>query len=218
MLITNTYENTPRVNHLPGVVKDREELNKTFCDPFFNVIEAKDATKEEMMYAIDCGSKDVKKKKYKCVFIVFSGHGYKNSRGNECIISNDDNEIEVSGFVEDIIEKFGREIPKVILIDACRGEKKLEDTKGPNDNCLVAFATQEDYKAMAKKSGSYWIPVVAKCLREMDDTVVNVIKEANRLVRTNPDLKKRQNPVIERESLTDQALCVYQSKTLCNEG
>ena len=48
-----------------------------------------------------------------------------------------------------IIVKFGREIPKVILIDACRGEKKLEDTKGPNDNCLVAFATQEDYKAMA---------------------------------------------------------------------
>ena len=218
MLITNTYENTPSMKSLPGVVKDREELNKTFCDPFFNVIEAQDATSKEMMYVIDCGSKDVKKEEYKCVFIVFSGHGCKNSRGNECIICNDGNEIEVSGFVEDIIEKFGREIPKVILIDACRGEKKLEDTKDPNDNCLVAFATQEDYKAMAPKSGSYWIPVVAKCLREMDDTVVNVIEEANRIVRTNSDLKKHQNPVITENSLTDQVLCVYQSKTLCNEG
>lgn len=56
--------------------------------------------------------------------------------------------------------KFGREIPKVILIDACRGEKKLEDTKGPNDNCLVAFGTQEDYKAMHPRlahTGYLWL-------------------------------------------------------------
>ena len=156
----------------------------------------------------------MKKKEYKCVFIVFSGHGGKNSQGNECIISNDGAEIEVSGFVQTIIEKFGRGVPKVILIDACREEKKLEDTKGPNDNCLVVFGTQEDYKAMAPKTGSYWIPVVARCLREIDDTVVNVIVEANAKVSTNPDLKKHQTPVITENSLTNQALCVYQSKTL----
>ena len=48
MLITNTYENT-HMKSLPGVVKDREELNETFCDSFFNVIEAQDATSKEMM-------------------------------------------------------------------------------------------------------------------------------------------------------------------------
>ena len=167
-----------------------------------------------MEEAIENGSKEVKNKEYKCVFIVFSGHGSKNSQGKECIISNDGDEIEVSGFDQTIIKKFGREIPKVILIDACHGEKQLDDTKGPNDNCLVVFGTQEDYKAMAPKTGSYWIPEVARCLREMDDTVVNVIVKANERVSTNPDLKKLQIPVITENSLTNQALCVYQSKTL----
>ena len=62
VLITNTYENTARKS-LPGVVKDREELNKTFCDPYFNVIEAQDATSEKMEKAIENGSKEVKKKR-----------------------------------------------------------------------------------------------------------------------------------------------------------
>ena len=148
--------------------------------------------------------------KYKSVFIAFSGHGGKKE-DQSYIVSNDGVVIWLTDFVNHIVDLFGDEIPKIFLLDSCRGYTELEQRpKRVKRNYLIAYATQDDRVSMLKYDGSYWMPVVARYLREVDDTVVNVIIKANLHVQENHDLKYIQRPVLDDDNFYSGDLKIYQ--------
>ena len=196
---------------LPETKKDLVELKKTFRKPFFDIVTAEDKTEQEMMKEIKEAAELAKVNKYKSVFIAFSGHGGKRNR-QSYIMSNDGERILLTAFVNHVVELFGDEIPKIFLLDSCRGSKELEERppKGVEQNYLIAYATEDDHISRLRDDGSYWMPEVARCLREVDDTVVNVIRQANLHVRENPKLPRIQHPQLDYSNFRSKDLKIYQ--------
>ena len=208
VIITNTYMSQP--NPLRDVKTDHIELEHTFRKPFFDTVIAKDETKEELEKKIEEAAELASEYKYKSVFIAFSGHGGKKEE-QSYIVSNDGVVIWLTEFVNHIVDLFGDEIPKIFLLDSCRGYTELEQRpKRVKRNYLIAYATQDDSVSMLDYDGSYWMPVVARYLREVDDTVVNVIKKANLHVQENPDLKYIQHPDLDDKNFCSGDLKIYQ--------
>ena len=210
VIITNTYMSRDKDEQLPETKQDLVELKKTFGKPFFDTVIAEDKTKQEMMKEIIEAAELANEYKYKSVFIAFSGHGGKKE-GQSYIVSNDGVVIWLTEFVNHIVDLFGDEIPKIFLLDSCRGYTELEQRpKRVKRNYLIAYATQNDSVSIVKYDGSYWMPEVARHLREVDDTVVNVIKKANLYVQENLDLEYIQHPVLDDKNFYSGDLKIYQ--------
>ena len=208
VIITNTYMSQP--NPLRDVKTDHIELEHTFRKPFFDTVIAKDETKEELEKKIEEAAELASEYKYKSVFIAFSGHGGKKEE-QSYIVSNDGVVVWLTEFVNHIVDLFGDEIPKIFLLDSCRGYTELEQRpKRVKRNYLIAYATQDDSVSMLDYDGTYWMPVVARYLREVDDTVVNIINKANLHVQENPDLKYIQHPVLDDKNFCSGDLKIYQ--------
>ena len=130
---------------------------------------------------------------YQRFAFVFSGHGSDNDR----IVMQDGEEINL----EDLIQYFQPGTapkighwPKMYFIDACRGQEELNSvlaTKGGGQtrlhlkvpekgNILIAFCTAPRCKAYERKAkGGCWLPFLARKLKELDASVMDVLTAVN---------------------------------------
>ena len=195
VLICNSYENTPGLKYLPGTQKDAEAMKSTFTHLNFATIVLRDASCDDMCDTVGAlASYTSYPPHYNCLAVVFSGHG----RENKVVLSNDGQEVN---FEEAIIKPlYPRNspliggIPKIVLIDACRGNRGLQakggsgsverfDLSVPGD-ILVAYSTMEGYKSYEdESSGGYWMQELAKQLKESRKSVGDVIADVNKEMR-----------------------------------
>ena len=139
---------------------------------------------------------------YECILFAFSGHGLNN----KYIMMQDTKTVNVetdilAPLLPSSIRKFG-EVPKVLLIDACRGSLEtatvstklppLDDiiTKGTipaEGNYLLACATMPNHSSYMYKHGSAWMQEFASLARKSTKSVEGV------LVNVNENLTKQAN-------------------------
>ena len=201
MIITNTYMSQCKNRQLPGVAKDLNELKETFREPSFESVIAENDTKEELEKKIKSISELASQYKYRSVFVAFSGHGGKENN-EQFIMSDDWKKKWLKELVDPVVACFNEEVPKIFLLDLCRGSKGLQLRAKGEGNYLIAYATEDEHKALMRKDdgGSYWMPVVARNLRMVDNTVLNIITETKVEVQESPDLNYVQCPVLDDDN------------------
>ena len=167
-------------------------MKNTFEGLGFAVINEHNVTHSEML-ALLSSVVDFKRypPSYKQFVFVFSGHG----KDDYLLYTNDSNPITIS--TKDILEKLSEApqlaaIPKLIFIDACRGDEpnpgRLVPKGGKNvshiipagGSWLVAYSTlpkQKSYEEQEK--GGMWMSRLAKILRYDDSSVNDVLTIVN---------------------------------------
>jgi ribosomal protein L19 len=159
IVITNDYIGTQN-SPLHGTCKDGYGLLELLVDSDFIVVWLHNVDRQAISDIMD----EVKSleehenresiQKYECILFAFSGHGLNN----KYIVMQDTNTVNVETdilqpLLPSSIRKFG-EIPKVLLIDACRGSLEAatvstklfldvitKDTIPAEGNYLLACAT-----------------------------------------------------------------------------
>ena len=100
-------------------------------------------------------------------------------------------------------------IPKLFLIDACRGRSSLQTKSKDGEtvksveeylekgfvhiegNYRIDYATIPDHVSYAFPSGSTWMPELACALREDDDSFQNIADKVKRIVNERPGKKQQ---------------------------
>ena len=208
IIITNDYIDS-RQKSLRGTCKDGRSLLKTLVHSDFIVLWLHNVDQR----VISDVMKEVKNleqhssgqaliKKYECILFAFSGHGLNN----KYIVMQNNIHVDVESEVlkpllPSSIPKFG-EVPKILLIDACRGDlatetvstKKLaasdvitKDTIPAEGNYLLACATMPQHVSYMYAHGSAWMQEFASLARHSRDSVEGV------LVSVNEHLTKQAN-------------------------
>ena len=200
IIISNDYASYPKLETLRGTAKDAEKIHSTFQVLNIATHSVRNVRKPDLTALL---SEAAECKYYpehsKCIAFVFSGHGYD---GNH-IYMQDGNLMKI----EDIVRPFlpgsapmiGN-IPKLFLIDACRGDQQLQAAvipragggklrKGGTDvtlqvpaegNFLVAHSTMPGFQSYELKGeGGIWMAAVAKKLRTSQESVEDVLTEVN---------------------------------------
>ena len=149
--------------------EDRKELYRAFHRTNVDLIKAENVSSNKTKTSLRMTVKAIENRQspYKCVFIVFSGHGGMDGK-DPFIVCEDSKKIYTEKFINNFIKRI-KVIPKVFLIDACRGPKPTP-TKGPGDNCLIAYATTKGTETVLP---SVWIPSLAEHPIKGDNTIVN---------------------------------------------
>lgn len=130
---------------------------------------------------------------YECILFAFSGHGLNNrfivmQTGQQVDVQND----ILNPLLPSSIPKFGK-VPKILLIDACRGGNTTDtvstkshlalitkDTIPATGNYLLACATMPwHYSYMDRERGSIWMQEVALRLRTSLKTIGDVLIDVN---------------------------------------
>ena len=134
----------------------------------------------------------------KVIAFAFSGHGTSRDKRMK-IVTNDGKELDIE---DEIVlpltrHKAVREIPKLFFLDACRGSERLRNKKEggailvpkgdfkleltekgiatSSGNYRIDYATIPGHVSYADdREGSMWMPVMARALRERNDTVQNI--------------------------------------------
>ena len=207
IIITNDYRDSSKPLH--GTCKDGESLLETLVYSDFIVLWLHNVDQQVISNVM----KEVKNleqhssgqaliKKYECILFAFSGHGLNN----KYIVMQNNIYVDVESEVLQpllpfSIPKFG-EVPKVLLIDACRGTlttatvstKKLaaldvitKDTIPAEGNYLLACATMPGHYSYIYENGSAWMQEFASLARHSRDSVEGV------LVSVNEHLTKQAN-------------------------
>ena len=142
---------------------------------------------------------DATKTENKVIIFAFSGHGTSEDKKMK-IIANDEGKLDVE---DEIVlpltrHKAVRKIPKLFFLDACRGSAKLRN-KGDGDpsptlvpkdfkleltekgvatssgNYRIDYSTIPQHVSYADdRQGSMWMPVMARALRERNESVQNI--------------------------------------------
>ena len=196
-MVTCDYEGTSQP--LPGTRVDAEEMEKTFEKLNYNIHKLMNVSKSKIQSRLTDISKYLEKyqgsMKDKVIVFAFSGHGC-NKDGSDQLLAND---METLNFEDEILLPLARHkkvanIPKLFFIDACRGDSKLiakgdaeENVKGFSAKGVkhveakyrIDYATIPYHKAYSSKTGSVWMPKVARALREKDDSLQNIMADVN---------------------------------------
>lgn len=130
----------------------------------------------------------------KIIIFAFSGHGTKLDQ----IVTSDADLVSVGEkIVQPLVTNSSPKIPKLFFIDACRGSQELKsnngdqtksihevakDFKNHEGNFRIEYATIPDHVSYAGRDESKWMPVLARTLREEDDSFQNVVAKANKRV------------------------------------
>jgi hypothetical protein len=209
IVITNDYIGTQN-SPLPGTCKDGYELLELLVHSNFIVLWLHNIDGQAISDVMD----EVKSleehenrefiQKYECILFAFSGHGNELNKKN--IVMQDSSTVNVETdilqpLLPSSIRKFG-EVPKVLLIDACRGHlatatisTKLsldvitKDTLPAEGNYLLAYATMPGHLSYMNiySPGSAWMQEVADLARKSTKSIEGV------LVNVNENLNKRAN-------------------------
>ena len=146
-------------------------MMKTFKDTFkFACLRKKNRTSSAMKKLLaDVGK--CKYRSYKCIAVVFSGHG------GEGILKGNDG-INVSVEEEWLGPLQMTDVPKLFFINACRGSLELkslgEGSKKNKINSLVMYATIEGHTVYVDAK---WMQKIAKKLRDENDSVQNIASD-----------------------------------------
>lgn len=131
----------------------------------------------------------------KVIIFAFSGHGTDSDR----IVTSDADLISLGEeIVQPLVSNSSLKIPKLFFIDACRGNQELKAKSGDKQsksihdvaksfkknegNFRIEYATIPDHVSYSGTDESKWMPVLARALREEDDSFQNVVAKANKKV------------------------------------
>ena len=188
VIIANDYEgcsnNYPRLN---GTRKDAKAMEETFQYLDFATIVKINITKDEICGLIRAVASCRKYPEgYNCIAVVFAGHGSQN----KMIVSSDEKDVnlqvEIINPFDPKNSPFIKDIPKIVLVDACRGELQPRGSHSNTDlrvptNVLVAYSTMDGHKAYEEGSGGIWMQKLAAKLKvskkSIGDTLADVNKE-----------------------------------------
>ena len=135
ILVTCSYEKAKHLTSLPETIKDAEEMKETFDYLNYVTNQLQDPTKKEIQNLMKKISDDLESYngpvKDKVIVFAFSGHGCSGGKyGSICSKSGGLLDVE-----KEILLPLTRHpkvagIPKLLLIDACRGRDKLTVEEG----------------------------------------------------------------------------------------
>ena len=142
---------------------------------------------------------------YKCIAFVFAGHGGTMDH----IYMEDDTPVSITDIVQQFLPKSAPHIatlPKLFLIDACRGTKVinpvliprgsakipqgiavkrgvtelLSSRVPPEGNCLIAYSTMPEHESYEQlEEGSIWITILAKMLCTSHASIEDILTAVN---------------------------------------
>ena len=229
VIVNCDYEECGELDTLLGTKVDADEMKMT-CEALNYVIkQLVNPTKEELQGLLQevsrtlstCGEIKREVAKEKVIIFAFSGHG--TSKGTaEKLYANDGQMLD---FKDEIIKPFTDpkgifHVPKLFLIDACRGTMRLIAKGGgggaSGGDEVVEKADEEVYfeKGVQHKLGNYridystiphhvsyatsrhgsmWMPKLARALRTHNDSYGNIadnVKEEVHLQLSNKDMKQ----------------------------
>ena len=202
IIITNDYSHTN--SPLLGTCMDGHNLLETLVYSDFIVLWLHNINNQTIFDLMD----EVKSleehesrefiQKYECILFAFSGHGLNNKYIEMQDASRVNVETDIlEPLLPSSIRKFG-EVPKVLLIDACRGSSVTatvstkfaldvitKETIPAEGNYLLACATMPGHYSFMYTKGSAWIQEFAHLARESTKSVVGI------LINVNENLNKR---------------------------
>ena len=195
VIITNDYGTTESLAKLTGTQRDGQSLCEAFTRLKFDVLWKRNVNQFLLMQIIYGLSrlKYHKVKHYRCIILIFAGHGCEG----DCLWTQDGKKVHItSQVVTPLLPKQAMEIgaiPKIFLIDACRGDKKTQTVVVPRSssspkpveevqprggslcemrvpeegNFMIAYSTLPQHKAYEDpEKGGVWLSTLAKLLTE----------------------------------------------------
>lgn len=214
VIITNDYSNGPAVEalglgRLEGALLDGRSLSIAFTELKFAVCWVKNADNHSLgrlMYELR-NLRYSSAKNYRCILFIFAGHGCE---GDQLVMQDGHRLRVVHDIIDPLLPKNSAEIgkiPKVFLIDACRGRGVTPTTfvpRSPNDRggnllgmqevaqeggFMLAYSTLPMHKAYEDPhSGGLWLSTLARLLRKKDRFLCSV---ENLLTQVNVELSVR---------------------------
>lgn len=170
VIITNDYRENSGYTELTGTIEDGDRLKTAFEKLGFAVHWEKNASLETLKRLVyELGDLEYESvKDYKCIALVFSGHGVT---GGELITQDGKSFDTCSQLISPILPgrapKIGG-IPKIFVIDACRGDNRTETVKVPKIATGKGNAVDDDSELsrpkpegdpVHQKKGGYEIPL-----------------------------------------------------------
>ena len=198
VIMNNMAFNTPQLRELEGGKRNEEDLKKLFKDLGFTVMVHRNLTAEKMKSTAEGYSR---MKHYGVFFLIILSHGGEG----DVVYGTDGNEVEVHQLKEFFYARNCPSlagIPKIFMIDACRGIRNEEAhyfmtksaTKSPNrrvmvkdpDDFYTIFASARGTTAgIDPERGSHFIikfvDVVTKA--DPDKDIDQIIKEVKQCMR-----------------------------------
>ena len=208
LIITNDdYSKCRPQNNLPGTARDGEALKTALTELNFAVHWKQNASEKDLKGLINEISRLEFKmvQKYCCVMVVFAGHGNEG----DILCMTDGTKVHIGADIVDPLlpgrAKDIGAIPKVFLIDACRGGGTTETVlvprsssspdPGPRGGDLVeqvkiagkgeyilAYSTIPQHKAYEIEKGGIWLSTLVKFLDERQylenlDTLLTMVSK-----------------------------------------
>lgn len=201
ILISCDYKNTPDLNPLSGTTKDAEEMRKTFEQFEYSIhqLQNEEATFSNIEMLLESLGKYLKKYdgspinddgSEKVIIFTFTGHGANPN----LLLTNDGDSLFLKDVMEHLVDptiERVKVIPKLFMIDACRGSGRPTDQDDGvgsfKGNYRLDFATLRDEKAGADEEESIWMPELARDLRSQlfsDKSYQDVVDKVNQIVYT----------------------------------
>ena len=201
ILVTCDYEGT-RNPPLPSANRDAVEMKMTFEQFDYDIHQLKNGAATEyeitalLKQAADYlsqydGPKRNSDGEKKVIIFAFSGYGREDR-----IITNDGRWFSLREQVMYPLLRHPnvRDIPKLFFIDADRGSDLLRKMAEVEMNFRIDYSTIPDYVAYGGSS-SFWMPVLARKLRERDDTFSNVMDQVNEEIFTQNEVLQQPEAV-----------------------
>ena len=163
VIFTNNYEDTPGYTLLSGTSVDGERLKGAFKALHFDVHWICNVTAVQLegkMYELS-KLQFQQVKHYKCIVFVFSGHGERPSK----LVMQDGCQIDICNqFIKPVLPGSAPnigDIPRIFIIDACRGQNRTETVHVPNvvPTDKGNAANNSDSVSDAQEKGGHDIPL-----------------------------------------------------------
>ena len=210
VIVTNEYKKFPR-DHLLGMKKDGQAMENAFGNLGFATLWKPNISSEKMKVLVKSVVKyfqDNRPPEHYVVAFVFSGHGDEG----DLLIGEDSEDIHLNG---EIVKPLAEEhelgnIPKLFIINACRGENELKPVvklkKSARElitaegNYYIAYSTIPKHVAYTDDpmSGSAWMQILAKNLQERSESVSDIVETTSselwKKYEEHPEIRKWQQP------------------------
>ena len=239
MIINNTdFKNA---KNLPGGDKDEQDLFKLFFSLRFEVKIHRNLTANEMVHKLESYSK---RRHTGAFFLIILSHG-TIAKGNEVIMGTDSKPVTMN----DIESSFHatkcptlRKMPKIFLIDACRGNQQeraysepqshdtsslLPKSAGQNprnrrvarldtSNFLLVYASTHGHVAYTTERGSRLTQTFIEVTNEAadDKTITEIIREVKARVEEHGQQTVESVDRLPREYFIKKYVALYLQ--LCN--
>lgn len=208
IIISNDYCSSSHFKPLTGAYKDGENMYQAFKYLKFATHRECNVPSQRLMQLIHDATRYGfyhQLENYKCIAFVFAGHGCTMDH----IYMQDETLVSITDIVQSFLPKSAPHIatlPKLFLIDACRGKKdinpvlvprgsaeipqgnavergitELLNSRVPSEgNCLIAYSTMPEHKSYEQSGeGSIWITILAEMLCTSHASIEDILTKVN---------------------------------------